>query len=110
MRGIVIFVVVLNSFYSIFLAIRQLLFFNFLLIITLPFFNYSTIIFPAGSLMTALGIYSAGRNWVRLFTDEVIVADIVLIILPIFVVYAVSTYVREHLTIYIMRNKRVIYK
>lgn len=44
--------------------------------------------------MTSLAIYSAGRNWVRLFTDEVIVADIVLVILPIFVVYAVSTYVR----------------
>lgn len=48
--------------------------------------------------MTSLAIYSAGRNWVRLFTDEVIVADIVLVILPIFVVYAVSTYVRTKLT------------
>lgn len=44
--------------------------------------------------MTALAIYSAGRHWVRLFTDEETVADVVIIILPIFVVYAVRTYVR----------------
>ena len=45
--------------------------------------------------MTALAIYSAGRHWVRLFTDEETVADVVIIILPIFVVYAVRTYVSK---------------
>ena len=58
--------------------------------------------------MTSLAIYSAGRNWVRLFTDEVIVADIVLVILPIFVVYAVSTYVRTKLTSLITCNLLII--